>query len=483
MATAVLASLALAAPAFADAADAIPGQYVVGKAGQAMPSVVHTTAAGAAALRRQAGVRYVEPNYVIHAAQDNDPLFDQQWALAQSDSLDAQDAWIQSQGAGVVVAVVDTGVDQTHPDLAGSLWTNPGEIPGNGIDDDRDGFVDDVHGADFINNDGNPQDDEGHGTHVAGIIAAAANNAIGGAGLAPQAKIMAVKVLDSNLAGTAAGLAQGIQYAVTHGAKIINASVNGDGQSQALENAIQQARAAGVILVASAGNDSRNLDSQPSYPAAYPDDNIVSVAASTQSGAMASFSNYGQSSVDLAAPGDQIVSTAKGGDYEIRSGTSMAAPFTAATLALMASARPELSGTALRAALFAGTKHPASLNGLVADGELDPIGALHQVIPATAWRTVAAAVPPAGTSNSRAVAQTSRATRHHLSVRLPRRRGERLVKARIYVNGRHVRTLRGHNLRRVRLTVRLAPGARAVVRVVGRTNRGHRVRLLRAYRA
>src|SRR5947207_3057407 len=181
VAATVLASLALAAPALADAGNVVPGQYIVGKAGQAMPTVVDTTAAGAAALRKQAGVRYVEPNYVIHAAQDSDPLFDQQWALAQADSLDAQDAWIQSQGAGV----------------------------------------------------------------------------------APQAKIMAVKVLDSNLAGTAAGLAQGIQYAVAHGAKIINASVNGDGQSQALENAIQQARAAGVILVASAGNDSRNLDSQP----------------------------------------------------------------------------------------------------------------------------------------------------------------------------------------------------------------------------
>src|SRR5262249_38252298 len=150
-----------------------------------------------------------------------DPFFSQQWALAHDSVLGTAEAWQQSTGAGAVVAVLDTGADMTHPDLQGALWTNPGEIPGNGIDDDHDGYVDDVHGADIVNHDGDPTDDEGHGTHVAGIIAARAGNGIGGAGLAPDAKLMIVKVLDNHRGGTAAGLAEGIRYALAHGAKII----------------------------------------------------------------------------------------------------------------------------------------------------------------------------------------------------------------------------------------------------------------------
>jgi len=313
---------------------------------------------------------------VAQAAPPLDPNFAQQWALARESTLGALTAWQQSTGSGSVVAVLDTGADMTHPDLEGALWTNPGEIPGNGIDDDHDGYVDDVHGADIVNNDGDPTDDEGHGSHVAGIIAARAGNGIGGAGLAPGAQLMIVKVLDSHRSGTAAGLATGIRYALAHGATIINTSVNGDGTSKPLQDALRQADAAGALVVASAGNDGRDIDQDPSYPASYSDPSIVSVASEGETGVLSSFSNYGAQSVDIAAPGENILSTAYDGDYELRSGTSMAAPFVSATLALMHSLQPELGGPALKAALLAGATPDANLGGDVASGSLSASGAL-----------------------------------------------------------------------------------------------------------
>src|SRR4051812_41073491 len=288
------------------------------------------------------------------AAPPLDPMFAQQWALARESVLGTATAWQQSTGAGAVVAVLDTGADLTHPDLQDALWTNPGEIPGNGVDDDHDGYVDDVHGTDIVDDDGTPADDEGHGTHVAGIIAARAGNAIGGSGLAPGAQLMIVKVLDSHRAGTAAGLAEGIRYALAHGATIINTSVNGDGTNKQLQDALHAADAAGALIVASAGNDGRDLDTNPSYPASYTDPSIVSVASVGPIGILSSFSNYGATSVDIAAPGEDILSTAYNGDYELRSGTSMSAPFVTATLALMQGAQPGLGGPALKAALLAG---------------------------------------------------------------------------------------------------------------------------------
>jgi subtilisin family serine protease len=324
------------------------------------------------------------------AATTGDPFLGQQWPLARESVLGRAAAWQQSTGAGAIVAVLDTGVDFQHPDLQGAFWTNPGEIPGNGIDDDHDGYVDDVHGADMVNNDGDPTDDEGHGTHVAGIIAARANNGIGGAGLAPDARLMIVKVLDNRRDGTATTLADGIRYAVAHGARIINTSVNGDGASRPLQDAIRAAGAAGALVVASAGNDGRDIDAVPSYPAAYPDPSIVSVASTGQSGALSSFSNRGATSVDLAAPGEDILSTAIADDYELRSGTSMAAPYVSATLALMESARPDLDGTALKAALLAGADRSSLLTGAVAAGALNAAGALQAVLGPTDWRGSAA---------------------------------------------------------------------------------------------
>lgn len=322
----------------------------------------------------------------VAAGAPNDPLFDQQWALARESALGRAAAWQQSTGAGAVVAVLDTGADMSHPDLQGAFWTNPAEIAGNGIDDDRDGYVDDIHGADIVNDDGDPADDEGHGTHVAGVIAARAGNGIGGAGLAPDAKIMLVKVLDEHRSGTASGLAEGIRYAIAHGATIINTSVNGDGTSRPLQEAIRAAGAAGALVVASAGNDGRNIDLTPSYPASYPDPSIVSVASVGRSGDLSSFSNRGLVAVDIAAPGEDVLSTASTDDYELRSGTSMSAPYVSATLALMQSARPGLDGSALKAALLAGAERTSPLAGALTAGSLSAAGALRAVVGPTDWQ-------------------------------------------------------------------------------------------------
>lgn len=324
------------------------------------------------------------------AVQAADPFSDQQWPLANEAVLGRAAAWQQTTGAGVLVAVLDTGADFAHPDLQGAFWTNPGEVPGNGVDDDRNGYVDDVHGADVVNRDGDPADDEGHGTHVAGIVAARRGNGIGGAGLAPDASIMVVKVLDRRRAGTAAGLAEGIRYAVDQGAQIINTSVNGDGTSRPLVEAIREAGAAGVLVVASAGNDGRSIDLAPSYPASYGDPAIVSVGASGRAGRLTSFSNYGPTGVDIAAPGEQILSTAAGGGYELRSGTSMAAPYVTASLALLAAARPGLRGASLKAALLAGARTSDIVAGLVGGGLLDTAGSLRAVLGTEGWRGVPA---------------------------------------------------------------------------------------------
>lgn len=320
------------------------------------------------------------------AAPPDDPLFGQQWPLARNDVLRVAEAWRQSTGAGVTVAVLDTGANLQHPDLAGALWTNPGEIPGNGIDDDRDGFVDDVNGVDIVNADGDPSDDEGHGTHVAGVIAARANNRIGGAGLAPEAKVMVVKVLNSHRSGSAGDLAAGITFALAHGARIINTSVNGDGVSRALQSAIARATSAGALVVSSAGNDGRDIDLTPSYPASYPDPSVVTAAADGPDGHLSSFSNYGLTAVDVAAPGEDVLSTAMDGGYELRSGTSMAAPYVTATLALMSAAAPGLSGPALKEALLGSTRPSGLLNGLLGGGGLDVAAAVRAVVGDAGWR-------------------------------------------------------------------------------------------------
>lgn len=249
----------------------------------------------------------------------SDPLFVEQWGFSNTGQYGgkigadarAVSAWDWARGTGTVVAVTDTGVDLGHPDLAGQAWVNPDEVPGNGIDDDGNGRVDDINGWDFYNSDASvfdAGDGDKHGTHVAGTVAAATGNGIGGAGTAPEARIMALKFLGP-AGGTDAAAAAAITYAVDEGATVINASWGSTESSSILADAVAYAARRGVLLVCAAGNAGANTDVTPFYPASYPTTNVVSVAALNRFDGLAGFSNRGATSVDLGAPGADIAST------------------------------------------------------------------------------------------------------------------------------------------------------------------------------
>jgi subtilisin family serine protease len=280
----------------------------------------------------------------------------------------------------VTVAVIDSGARIEHPDLAPNIWTNFDEVPGNGIDDDNNGYIDDVHGVDLSSTVPNQDvsDGHGHGTHVAGIIAAALDGR-GVVGAAPQAKLMIVKVLANDGSGTTGSVAEGIRYAVANGARIINMSLTSADNDTRVADAVQAAAAANVLVVASAGNDGRDIDQQPAYPAALPAPNLLAVASTDPADGrgMSSYSNFGRLTVQVAAPGAQILSTANDGGYVEKSGTSMAAPMVAGVAALVAGANPGISAVDLRAAMM---QNAARSDLPVAAGYVD---ALHTVLAAT----------------------------------------------------------------------------------------------------
>ena len=268
--------------------------------------------------------------------------------------VNAPEVWAQGfTGEGTLVAVVDTGVDYRHPDLDDNIYVNPGEIAGDGIDNDGNGFVDDVHGWDFTTFDNDPSDINGHGTHVAGTIAAE-RNGFGTTGVAYDATILPVKVLGDNGSGSPNAIAAGIRYAVDVGADVINLSLGG-GVTRALVNALRYAWSNDVIVVAASGNDAA---SSPGAPAIYSSvlSNTLSVGAHDRAGVRSSFSNrVGSSgSVQIDAPGSRIASTAPGGGYRFLSGTSMAAPHVAGVAALAYSANPDVSAADLRTLLVGG---------------------------------------------------------------------------------------------------------------------------------
>jgi len=281
-------------------------------------------------IKKLGGHVTCEANFAYFATEiPNDPYFSQQYA---STFLSLPSAWDITRGSQSILAlVVDSGVSYTHPDLADNIWSNPGEIPGNAQDDDGNGYIDDIHGINAITNSGNPLDDNGHGTHCAGIIGAQANNATGVAGVAWNAKIVGAKFLSSSGSGSLANAVKAINYGTAlrragHNVVVSNNSWGGGGYSTALAAAIQSAGDAGILFVAAAGNDGLNSDTTPSYPAGYTNSNVVAVASTTSSGSLSSFSNYGATSVDIAAPGSSILSTYPGPAYAFMSGTSMAAP-------------------------------------------------------------------------------------------------------------------------------------------------------------
>ncbi|AKG24403.1 peptidase S8 [Calothrix sp. 336/3] len=267
-----------------------------------------------------------------------------------ADLVKAPEVWAQGYtGKGITVAVIDTGVDTKHVDLSANIWKNTKEIAGNGIDDDGNGYIDDVNGWNFVNNNNNISDVQGHGTHVAGTIAAVKNN-IGVTGIAYNAKIMPVKVLGDDGYGTYSGIAKGIRYAVNNGANVINLSLGGDSGNLELQQAIEYANSKGVFVVMASGNEGY---SQPGYPAYYAKKWGIAVGSVNYNNDLSYFSN--RAGVDplayVTAPGENIYSTTPGNSYGYKSGTSMATPHVAGVVALMLSANPNLTPAQVRSIL------------------------------------------------------------------------------------------------------------------------------------
>jgi subtilisin family serine protease len=347
-------------------------------------------------FRADPNVLYAVPNYKVHklSTTPNDLLFSHQWNLSQISAPDAWDWYTGTNAPGsVIVAVLDTGVAYSHPDLQGNLWTNPGEIIGDGLDNDGNGIVDDYFGANFGDTDtGDPWDDsaDGHGTHLAGIIGSVGDNGIGVSGINWATRIMAVKFLQGpDGEGYLADALQGMDYAISNGAKIINMSfvVDGDDSSSALEEAINIADNAGVLVVSAAGNDAADLNTASVYPASIRTANNVSVAASDIDDSLASYSNFGNQSVDLAAPGGEatvdgaILSTIGSTPYyHLLAGTSIAAAHVSGAAALVWNRFPTLTHHQLKARITSTVDQlPAFTDSTISGGRLNVAGALTEL--------------------------------------------------------------------------------------------------------
>ncbi|MDD1414198.1 S8 family serine peptidase, partial [Dolichospermum sp. ST_con] len=273
-----------------------------------------------------------------------------------ADLIKAPEAWQRGYtGKGIVVAVLDTGVDYNHEDLKNNIWSNSKEVAGNGIDDDANGYIDDVQGWNFDTSNNNVLDNNGHGTHVSGTIAAE-NNDIGVTGIAYNSRIMPVKVLDANGSGAYGNIAKGIYYAVDNGANVINLSLGGNSSNNTLKSAIEYAGKKGVIVVMAAGNDG---DSMPSYPARYAYNSGIAVGAVDKNNNLANFSNRSGSKeiTYVTAPGVDVYSTVPNNQYALYNGTSMAAPHIAGVVALILSAMPNLTEIQVRQIIISSSEN------------------------------------------------------------------------------------------------------------------------------
>jgi subtilisin family serine protease len=347
-----------------------------------------------AQLLRHPAVEYAEPNYIRHLNRTpSDPRFPELWGLHNTGQtggtpdtdVNAPEAWdLHTGSSAIVVAVIDSGMDLTHEDLAANLWTNPGEIPGNGVDDDGNGFIDDVHGWDFRDNDNDPTDTSpicgGHGTHTAGTVGAVGDNGIGVVGVNWKVLLMPLRACSGFLGISCscpdAATMEAIEYYTDFGVRVSNNSYGGTAFSQAARDTI---RASHSVLVAAAGNGGEdgvgdNNDILPQYPASYDLENIIAVAATDDTDTRADFSNFGSTSVDLAAPGVDILSTLPGNNYGLLSGTSMATPHVAGAAALLLAQDPTWTNNEVKWRLLRGT-NPKGLPVLTG-GRLNVFNAL-----------------------------------------------------------------------------------------------------------
>lgn len=369
------------------------------------------------ALRSDPTIRFAEPNVLFYADRvsggtaeepgvPNDPEFPKLWGLRNVAQVDpasrASDRLTGVAGMDIgmtevwesgvrgsrsmLVAVIDSGVDWTHPDLAENIYTNPNEIPGNGIDDDGNGLIDDVHGWNFYSGNANSIDDNNHGTHCAGTIGAVGGNGRGVVGVNWQVSILPVKFLSATGSGRLSDAVAAIRYSVAMGAKVLSNSWGGTSSPEILKTAIEEARDAGVLFIAAAGNDGTDNDVSPHYPSNYDVSNIISVGAHDNRGGRAYFSNWGAQTVHLFAPGVNIWSTYKGGQYGVMSGTSMATPHVAGAAALLWAHEPGLSADQVKERLMR-TAQPLRVFKAISGGRLQMLNAIRNEVPQVAIQT------------------------------------------------------------------------------------------------
>ena len=344
----------------------------------------------AAALASNPAVEFAEPNYLIKADEvaPNDARFAEQWALRNTGQGGGQagadigitGAWERTTGsARTVIAVIDSGIDFAHPELQANRWNNRAER-NNKRDDDGNGLINDFNGWDFVADSNAAKDEHGHGTSVAGIIAAQGNNGTGIAGVMWSAALMDLRVLDGNGTGDIASAVEAIDYAVANGAQVINLSWGTEHESESLGAALVRAAQGGVLVVCSAGNDGRNIDGVRHYPASFDLANVVAVASTDQHDQLTSWSNWGSVRAALAAPGTDILTTGRDGGYQLVSGSSFSAPFVTGVAGLVRTLRPKLSVGRTREMLTRGARPLAFLEGKVASGGvLSATGALGAV--------------------------------------------------------------------------------------------------------
>lgn len=353
-----------------------------------------------AAFASNPDIEYVEPNYIItldsvkageEAPTPKDPSFRKQWGMKNDgkngsifssgvagEDINALRAWSLTKGSNEVrIAVIDTGVDYTHPDLKNNIMVNAAELNGTkGVDDDANGYVDDIYGYDFAGKDADPQDGHGHGTHCAGNIGASHDGA-GIAGVMGNVKMLPIKFLSDSGSGETIDAIASIDYAIKRGVHVMSNSWGGGEREQSLEDAIKAAEAAGITFVAAAGNESSNNDSTDSFPANYQVSNVISVGSMTSSGTKSSFSNYGIKAVHVMAPGSSILSTYKRGGYTTMSGTSMATPMVAGIVGLLLSQEPNLTPAQIKERLVSTSVKSSKLQSAsVSGGRVDAYRAL-----------------------------------------------------------------------------------------------------------